>query len=789
MIKSYIKSALRSLRKRKIFSFINLSGLAIGMAAFVLIGLWVRHELSYDSFLENSDRVFRVALRFDLPDVHVTIPNTPAPFAKAIEDTYPEVRNAVRVIGPGAVPVNHENDSYLEQKFIWADPGFFDMFPYPLTEGDVSLTEPDSLVITQSIGEKYFSSENPIGMTLQAGEKLYRITGIVADTPDNTHLSFDFVASILGNRQAQESSWSYNNVTTYVEVKENGQEKSLEAKFPQLVQEMIAPGFEKAFGKKLGSEEEAFYLQPIAGIHLGQGLPVEVGSRGSMTYVRLFTILAFFILLLACINFINLTTARAAERAREVGLRKTIGANQRQLVFQFMGESVMMSLTALPLAIGTVLLCLPAFNQLAGKQLRMLLSGNDLLAWTGLAVLVGLLSGAYPSLVLSRFEPSRVVKRMTAGFGSGLIRKGLVVFQFVVSIALIAGTLVVQRQLDYLQSKSLGFQKDHVLVIKKANVLKEQQGAFKQEILRASDILSASGSYSLPGSFFVSSLYRPFGSSADMDRQLNYTWVDEDFIETLGIEIWEGRDFSPGSTTDETSVLLNQKAVEAFGWDDPIGKRLTQGSGKNVWTVVGVMKDFHFKSLHQEIRPLALFYRPNQQYVSVRILSENTPQVLGILKGTWKEFAPGMPFTYSFLDDDFDALYRSEARLKQLFYAFTFLAIVIACLGLLGLAAFTAEKRTKEIGIRKVLGAPLAGIAVLLVKDFLKWIGIAFAIALPGAYFLMRGWLKNFAYRVNVGVDIFVIAGTLTVLTAIATVSFHTVKSALTDPIKNLRDE
>jgi putative ABC transport system permease protein len=508
-----------------------------------------------------------------------------------------------------------------------------------------------------------------------------------------------------------------------------------------------------------------------------------------MTYVRLFSILALFILLLACINFVNLTTARASERALEVGLRKTIGASRRQLVFQFMGESVLMSLTAMPLAIGAVLLFLPTFNQLSGKQLRIVFSVSDILFWLGLALLVGLLSGAYPSLVLSRFQPSRMMKRITTGFGSGLLRKGLVVFQFVISISLIAATLVVQRQLDYLQSKNLGFQKEHVLVIKKANVLKEQQGAFKQEILRSSDILSASGSYSLPGSFFVSSLYRPFGSSADMDRQLNYTWVDEDFVDTLGIEILEGRDFSAQLTTNESSVLLNQKAVEAYGWGDPVGKRLTQGSGQNVWTVVGVMKDFHFKSLHQEIQPLALFYRPNQQFVSVRIRSENIPQVLAMLKNKWKDFAPNMPFTYSFLDEDFDALYRSEARLKQLFYTFTFLSIFVACLGLLGLAAFTAERRTKEIGIRKVLGATMTGIIVLLVKDFLKWIGLASAIALPGAYFLIQGWLQNFAYRAVIGIDIFVFAGTLTILISLLTVSFHSVRTALTDPIKNLRDE
>ncbi len=789
MIKSYIKSALRSLTKRKIFSFINLSGLAIGMAAFVLIALWVRHELSYDRFLENGECVFRVALRFDLPDVHATIPNTPAPLAKALMDTYPEIKDAVRMLGPEAVAVSCDAESYWEQKFIWADPGFFDVFPYPVIEGNMSLAKPDSIVITQSMGDKYFPHKNPIGMTLQVGEKLYQVTGVVADVPDNTHLPFDFAASFVGMRQSQETSWSYNNVTTYVELKNKDQMKSLEAKLPRLVQDKIAPGFEKALGKKLGSQEQAFYLQPVAGIHLGQGLPVEIGSRGSLTYVKLFSILALFILLLACINFINLTTARAAERALEVGLRKTIGARRSQLVFQFLGESVLMSLTAMPLAIGTVFLILPAFNRLSEKQLHILFSRSDLFVWLGLALFVGLLSGAYPSLVLSRFEPSLMMKRMTVSFRSGLLRKGLVIFQFVISISLITGTVVVQRQLDFLQSKNLGFQKEHVLVIKKTDVLKEQQGAFKQEILRVSDILSASSSYSLPGFFFVSSLYRPFGSSADMDRQLNYTWVDDDFVETLGIEILEGRDFSADFSTDESSVLINQKAVEAFGWEDPVGKRLTQGSGQNAWRVVGVMKDFHFKSLHQEVRPLALFCRPNQQFVSVRIRPENIPQVLATLNDKWKAFAPNIPFTYSFLDEDFDALYRSEARLKQLFYAFTLLAIFIACLGLLGLAAYTAERRTKEIGIRKVLGASVAGILMLLVKDFLKWIGIAIAIALPASYFWMHRWLLNFAYQVSIEIDIFVIAGTLTILIALATVSFHSVMSALTDPIKNLRAE
>lgn len=780
MLKSYFKIGLRNLRRHPGYTFINVLGLAMGVAACLLIGLWVQDELSYDRFHENADRTYRVLREFDIPDLRSTIEYTPSALAPTVVDNVAAIEMAVRVSQASPV-VQRGTKQFVEPNFIRADDGFFDLFSFEMVRGDEALDRPGTLVLSEAMATKYFPEGDPVGQTLRVGDDDLEVTGVMANVPANSHLQFDFVSTL----ESPPPGWGYNNFITYVLLRAGQPRAAVSQHMADLIQRNTDPE-----GVQAGN---AFipHLQPITGIHLGQGVPVEIGSSGNILYVYLFAALAVFILLLACINFMNLATARSAERAKEVGMRKTLGARRAQLATQFLSESVLISICALVLGF---LLCrtfLPLLNDLSGKELSMVIlyGGPQILVIVGLSLLVGLLAGSYPALVLSGYQPARVLKGTAqSAVGSARLRKGLVVFQFALSIALIAGTAIVFSQLQFMKSQGLGFDQQHVLLVERAGYLGDQRETFEQEIAQLDGVTHVTSGFSMPGTFFINSMWQPVKPNAE-SHNMDYSFVGYDYIEALGIEMKAGRGFSRAYATDSSAVILNEAAARDFGWtaDQAIGQKITRG--REEFTIVGVTTDFHYRSLHAEVYPLALFApRRGQRYVAARLVPDAIPQTLDGIQRTWKKFSD-LPLEYSFLADNLAAQYRAEDRLASIFSGFAILAILIGCLGLFGLAAFTAQQRTKEIGVRKVLGAGVANLIALLSKDFLKLVLIAFFLAVPLAYFGMQYWLEDFAYRIDIGAGVFLVAGVLALVIAMLTVSYHALRAALADPVKSLRYE
>ncbi len=780
MLRSYLTTALRALRRRKGYALLNVSGLALGLAACLLIGLYVQDELSYDAFHEKAERTYRVLREFDLPDLQTTIEVTPSALAPALKEGVPAVETAVRT-GRSSPVVQRGTQRFVEPDFLWADEGFFDVFSFPLTEGEAALGRPGTLVISETMARKYFAGETPVGQTLRVGERELEVTGVMADVPESSSLRFGLVGSLA--TLDVESNWGLNNYATYVLLREGTSKAEATPQVAEVVNATVE-----------GTTRSDFipHLQPLTGIHLGQGVPVEIASAGNPLYVWLFAALAVFIVLLACINFMNLATARSAERTGEVGMRKALGAGRGQLAAQFLGESVLMTLLALVLALGLARLALPFLNALAGKSLAFstLYVGPQVLVVVGLALAVGLVAGSYPALVLSGFEPTRALRGARSGTGGKRLRQGLVVFQFAISIALLIGTAVVFQQLQFMRSAGLGFEEENVVVIERTDRLAGQTEAFKSEVVRLPGVERAATGYSVPGSFFINTMWQE--PPADPDKEMhnmNYSFVGWGYVETLGIEMAAGRPFSQARGTDSTATVLNEAAARDFGWtpEEAIGKKITNGGPE--LTVIGVAEDFHYESLHAEVYPLALFAPLRaQQYTAVRVEPDDVAGTLGALRSTWRRFSD-LPFEYAFLADDLAAQYRAEDRLAKVFGTFAGLAVLIACLGLFGLAAYTAQRRTKEIGVRKALGASVASIVALLSKDFLKLVALAFVVAVPVAYLGVRWWLTGFAYRVTPGVWTFLLAGALAALIAALTISYQSVKAARTNPTEALRYE
>lgn len=779
MFKNYIKIAWRNLQSRKGYTVINITGLAIGLAACMLIGLYVQDELSYDDFHNNADRTYRVLREFDIPDLKTTIPTTPSALAPALEENLTAVENAVRVIQANPV-VEYGTKKFVENSFIATEAGFFEIFSFPIVRGEASLEQPFTLLITKAMSEKYFAGDDPVGKTLRIGSSDYEVTGILADIPENSHLKFGFVASMANTSP----DWGRNNFITYVMLREGITTESTLHQISNVIKASTDPQDEQA--------GDAFipHLQPITGIHLGQGVSVSIGSQGNILYVYLFIALAVFIILLACINYMNLATAHSAERAREVGMRKTLGASRIQIAAQFLGESVMMTAFAMIMALALCQVMLPFINDLAGKSVELSSFYNlqAVFLLMGSVFLIGSIAGFYPAIVLSSFEPSRAVKGAGDAAGGNFLRKGLVVFQFAISISLLIATGVVYQQLQYMKSSGLGFDAEDVVVIEQVNFLGDRVETFKQEISKIPGVEEVASGFSLPGTFFINSMWQTAGTT-NKPQNLDYTFVDYNYIETLGIELLAGRSLSPDYSTDSTAAILNEAAVRDFGWtpQEAIGKELTQGQRR--FRIVGVAKNFHYRSLHAKIYSLALFGpQRSPRYVAARLQSETVPDLLEELQGKWKEFSE-LPFDYSFLADDLAMQYRSEDRLVRVFGVFAATAILIGCMGLFGLAAFVASRRTKEIGIRKVLGATITGIIGLLSRDFLGLVLLGFLFAVPLAWYAMSRWLENFAYKIEMSPDIFLLAGGLAVIIALFTVSWQAIKAALINPVESLRSE
>jgi len=807
MFRSFLKIALRNLFKTKFYSFINIAGLAVGIACCLLIVLYVLHELSYDRHLEYAHRTYRVAVEGRLGDNGFNMASVGSPTGAALVNDYPEVLESTRLMKTGNWFIRYGETTFKETRFVFADPNVFEFFAIPLVKGDPEkvLSEPFSLVISEPMARKYFGNDEPIGKTLNLDNRDdFKVTGVFEEIPSNRHFHYDFFASLITVAPRIPDIWLSMNLNTYILLQEGADPDELEAKFPEMVRKYCGPEFERFLGKsfeELGGTGNSlkYYLQPLTKIHLHSDLEGELEPNSDIRYVYIFSAIAFFILVIACINFMNLSTARSANRAREVGIRKVVGSLRSQLVRQFLTESVVLGILALAVAVLLVAVVLPHFNNLAGKELSLsaLTQPMFIVSLLAIIVFVGFIEGCYPSLFLSSFRPVTVLRQK---FGSGrkgrFIRQILVVFQFTTSIVLIVGTLVVFKQLHYVQNRKLGFDREHVLVLHDAFILQSQVESFKNALLQRPEIVSATVSGYLPvtSDRLVTTVF-PEGKRVQGTSTPIQAWrVDFDYIKTLGMEIVKGRDFSRSFLTDSTAVIINEAASKHFGWEDPIGNSIGLYVAMNpptvaTFTVIGVVKDFHYESLRDQIRPLALFRDESTSLISLRLKASDLSGTIAFIEETWNTFAPGQPFEYSFLDDRFDTMYRAEQRIGRIFGIFATLAVFVGCLGLFGLSAFTTEQRTKEIGVRKVLGAPVLGIVTMLSKEFSRLVVVSLVIAVPAAYMIMNGWLREFAYRASIGVWPFIASGLLALAIAWLTVSYHAVKIARSNPVKSLRYE
>ncbi len=805
MIKNYFKVAIRNIFKHKAFSFINITGLAIGIACSVLILLFVTHELSYDKFHEKADRIHRIAVRASIGNTKIRQTySSSETFRKLLLD-FPEIESGVKFFRLGEVPVISGDRTFYESRFYAVDETFYDIFTVPLIHGDPKsvLSNPNTMVLSRDSAVKYFGTTDAVGRILRVefswgvGAKDFEITGVSENMPANSHFHYDMLVSLATFPDfVNETEWTANNFITYLLLKKGTSAETFNEKLKDFTRKYMGGEQFDSWVAKGNSWE--YYLQPITKIHLTSDLNGEFESNGNETYVYVFSVVSIIILLIACINFMNLSTAKSSLRAKEVGMRKVVGSGKSQLVAQFISESVILSFIALALGMGIVHLLLPFFRNLVDRPLELNYLNNPLVIplLLALGLLVGVISGSYPAFFLSSIKPVAALKNRgfkEAGKGGTWFRNTLVVFQFSISIFLMIGTLVVFQQMKFLQNKKLGFQKNQVLVIKNAESLGNNTEAFKERLRMETNITAVSGTSTLPGRRFNNIGFGAEG--VDEGFTLNICVCDHEFLKTLGLEMAQGRFFSKEFPSDSHAAVLNEKAAQMLNWDDPIGKRINNWAReRGNFTVIGVVKDYHYESLHHEIRPMGLFlngghYNWPDQVIAARLETGDLPRTLKTIEKTWKEFAPSRTFSYSFLDQDFDNLYINEKQTQKMFTAFSFLALFIACLGLFGLASFIVDQKTKEIGIRKVLGASVPGLVSNLNKTFVKWVLVANVLAWPAAWYFMRGWLQNFAYRIDLSLWMFLLTASLALLIAVITVSLQTVRAASKNPIDSLRFE
>lgn len=793
MIKNYLKIAFRNLWRHKVYSFINIMGLTVGITACFLIFLYVRFEISYDKFHTKGDRIYRLVCDTKTPTETLYESITSAPMAINIKRDFPEVEAAVRLETTSFL-VRRGDKKFQEERSLYADSSFFETFDFPLIKGDPkkALTDLFTIVLSEATAKKYFGSEDPIGETLllRGDNQPVTVTGIMKDMPENSHFKADVILSMITRTQkfnpGRDEQWGNFGMYSYLLLKEGTDPQRLQAKFP---------AFLKKHNGKEQEESQMFYtltLEPLKDVYLKSKR--ESPDKGNISNVYIFSIIAIFILIIACINFINLTTARASERAREVGIRKVVGAAKSRLVTQFLGESVLLCLLAFLLAILLCALLLPQFNELAGKTISggIFNNSNYLLLLFLISAAIGLTAGIYPALVLSGFQPITVLKGRFATGKKGIsLRQGLVISQFTVSIILIAGTIVVYKQLHYMRSRDLGFAKDQMLVMDYYYDRNVQ--SLKNEIKTIPSVLSVSTSSSIPGMGNNIAYSQVENKAGEMQiANLDVYFTDFDFLKQFKVGMVAGRAFSVDMPTDSTqAMIVNEEAVKSFGYTSPhdiIGKKFSQWGREG--EIIGVIKNFNFQSLHQDIKPLSIRVEPgNFHIISMKVATANLPATIAAVEKKWKAAIPNRPFSYFFVDEAFDRQYRAEERFGNLFLDFAILAIFISCLGLLGLASYSTMQRTKEIGIRKVMGASVGSITGLLSKDFLKLVLVAIVIALPVAWFAMNRWLQDFAYRSTIPWWVFLATGIIATLIALFTISFQAIKAAIANPVKSLRTE
>jgi len=799
MLKNYFKIALRRLQKSKLFTLINVVGLTAGLVSCLLISLFVMNELSYDRFNQKADRIVRMTMQYgDGGSQKVALTGTKA--GPQILRTFPQVQNYVRLMNSEAI-VKDSKEVFHEKNFLFADASIFNIFSFKLIRGnpETALNAPNQIVITAKTAEKYFDNIDPIGKTLNVGmgsDKDYAVTGVVADAPENSQIKYDFIASFTSLKAAASEQWWTANYTTYLLLKNKDELKSFQQ---QLNSYML--GISKNELKLENNNPLLYNLEPLLSVHLYSQLD-GLEPSGSATTVYILGIIALLILLIACINYTNLATVQSSSRSAEIGIRKVLGAEKSQLFKQFIGESFLLTLLSLVIALILAVILLPYFNQLTGKTLSfsLMMKPIPLIIVMILFIVIAFASGAYPAFILSNAGIVHILKSgLRLSSAGGTLRKSLIVFQFAVSVFLIVATIIILQQLNYIQSKDLCYDKEHILVLPITQQVRQNYEPIKTEIGRLPQVISVSGANATPTFVRWGDGISAETGHGKVSLDITALPSDLDFIKTMGMKIIAGTDFTHADlkladTTNQYknfkyAFILNETAVKALGWtpEQAVGKIIDKNAPGLIKAVV---KDFHFSSFHQPIGPLMLFLDRN--YTNdffVRVSGKNLPSTIHSLQNLWKERVPSMPFEYRFLDDDYNSLYISEQRSAKVFSTFSILAILLACLGLFGLVAFTTMQRTKEIGIRKVLGAGVSGIVALIAKDFLELTLIAVLVASPLAWYFMHAWLQGFAYRIAIEWWVFAVAGGLAILIALLTISFQAIKAALANPVKSLRSE
>jgi len=801
MFKNHLKIALRNFKRHKLFSFINVFGLAIGLATCMIITLWVQRELSYDRFHENHERIYRVERELFRDNVYSRWPIVSGAYNKALVDDYPEIESSVRIWRRQFSVKDHKNFVHRQDMYA-VDNSVFNIFDFGLEEGDekTALEEPGSVVLTRELAATYLGTENAVGKTLRlevtGRETEVQITGILREVPENSHIHFDMLLSISTYSGDMFLDWRSNYLYDYILVSENTSKRELETKLMGFIDQHLKPVYGDLLNRGLGIHEVLkLHLVPVTDIHLKPSPNWEIEPQGSMLSVYIFSTIAILVLFIACINFVNLSTARARKRAREVGLRKTIGAQKKQLMSQFIQETIVLVAIVIPLTILILSLITPLYNHFFSEELSLiqLLQPQNLLIFTGITLTAGIIAGFYPAFYLTRFEPVLVLKGVVqSGTGKSAFRRNMVILQFIISTVLIIGMFTIYKQMKYIKTRNPGFDKENVLIVQVSSSRVAQNfDVFRNQLLASPHISSVAASSDIPGVIRFSTTNFVDYEQTNEENSLIILSTDYDFIDTYRMEILAGRNFSKEFSSDTSgTIILNESAVKKFGWtsEEAVGQRLLFRN--SIGNVVGVVKDFNFRSVRSGIEPLALLLFPGDiSYISVRIMPGDFSETIHFIQQKWADLFSGELFEFSFLDNRLNQLYENENKMQNIFLTFSCFSIFVACLGLFGLAAFTVEERTKEIGVRKVLGASTGDVFLLLTGEFTKWVMIANIVAWPISWFFMNKWLQNFSYKTDVGIFLFIGSAVITVIIALFTISTQTLKSAFRNPVDSIKYE
>lgn len=789
MLKNLLKTAVRYIFKHFGYSLLNILGLTLGVTSALFLIIYSANEISYDRYHQKADRIYRVSSKISEPDDQFTWIVAQIPFGPQVVLDYPEVEAFVRFIPFQRSLFKYEEKEFNEENFFYADSTLFDIFTYPLLKGEVktALEEPNKIILTEKTAEKYFGDANPIGKTLLSGDKTYEVTGVIEDVPNNSHFKFDALAS-TDNLPKDIGSWGNFGVFTYLLFPENTDVKAFEKKMQSMYDRYMKPIFE-TMGIKI-----EYVLEPITNIHLYSTNAGEPEPTGSITYVYIFVIVAICLVLLAAMNYMNLSTARSTRRAREVGLRKVVGSGRTAIMLQFLSESVVFTFISLFISIILVALLLPKFNTLAGRtfDLHVLYSPVVIMTAVAIILIVGIIGGSYPAFFLSRFSPVTVLKgEITQGRAGSTFRKILVVLQFAVSVMMIICTMVVFRQLHFMKNMDQGFDQKNVIGLQLDGQLGRKYPMLKQALLENQEIIHVTSTNTPVGEGSGKVIFNVETDQGMSQKGVNFAVVDHDFIETLGIKMASGRDFREDMPSDTlTSVVVNQTFVNRMAWKDPIGKKVDLGDSNTLRArVIGVMNDYHQTGMYNQVESLLLVYREKNNVVYIRLSGKNTKATLDFIEATWKDLFPDQPYNYTYLTDRFNGQFEADEKRGLIFTLFTLLAILIACLGLFGLASYMVEQRTKEIGIRKVFGANESKILQLISKDFLVLVLIGIAIAVPVAWYIMNNWLENYVYRITVGISLIALAALITFVITFLTISYKAYQAAIMNPASSIKTE